>query len=77
MAETKIKPKRQGYKTIAKQLEADRRYLAKNPERQKAKNYNSAKSTAKRFVKLAKLEDLLDLQQVVNTEVGRRLNTDE
>lgn len=72
MVNPETKTKRHGYKTIAEQMEADKRYLSKDPERQKAKNYNSAKSTAKRFVKKAKTSDLLELQKLVDAELISR-----
>lgn len=58
--------KRKGYKNIADQLEADKRYLANNPEAKERKKISAMKSNAKRFLReFATLEELQEVEVLV------------
>lgn len=54
--------KRKAYKTVEQQVEANRRYLANNPEAKEKNKISNYKSKAKKFIKeFATLEDLEEL----------------
>lgn len=58
--------KRKGYKDIKKQIEADKRYLAKHPEMKEKKKISAMKSNAKRFIRdYAKKEELDEFQVLI------------
>ena len=57
--------KRKGYKTQAQQTEANKRYLANNPEAREKKRISNYKSNGKNFIKnFATLEDLKELEEL-------------
>lgn len=66
MEEKEVK-KRKGYKDIKKQIEADKRYLANNPEAKEKKKISAMKSNGKRFIKeFATLEELEEIRILIN-----------
>ena len=65
----KEKKKRKGYKDISKQLEADKRWIAKNKEH---RNYLTKRSHARSFIRnLAKKEDLTELQNLIDEKLKK------
>lgn len=65
------KKKRQGYKDIQKQIEADKRYLAKHPEAKEKKKISAMKSNAKRFIReYANSEDIKELENIIKEKKG-------
>lgn len=61
--------KRKGYKDIKKQLEADKRWIAKNKEH---RNYLVKRSTSRGFIKNhAKKEDLEELQELIKENLKK------
>lgn len=62
-----MEEKRKGYLTSEAQVEANRRYLANNPEAKEKNRYYSERSTAKRFINnRATKEDLENLIELIN-----------
>ena len=59
--------KRKGYKTSKAQVEANERYLEKNPEARPNKYRSNDKTAAKRFIRdYATLEELEELENLIN-----------
>lgn len=70
MEEKEVK-KRKGYKDIKKQIEADKRYLASNPEAKEKKKISAMKSNGKRFIKeFATLKELEEIEILIKNRKG-------
>lgn len=61
-----MKEKRQGYPTMKQQVEANKKYLANNPEARERKKISNLKSNGKKFIKeFAKMEDLEEFKTLI------------
>ena len=61
-----MEKKRKGYKTSKAQVEANERYLEKNPEARPNKYRSNDKTAAKRFIRdYATLEELEELENLI------------
>lgn len=64
--EEKKEKKRKGYKTSRQQVEANKRYLAKNPEKKEKNKISVYKSSCKKFIKeFANLEDIKEVESLI------------
>lgn len=60
------KKKRKGYKTSHQQVEANKRYLAKHPEKKEKNKISVYKSSCKKFIKdFANLKDLKKIESLI------------
>lgn len=60
------KKSRKGYSSQEKQTEANRRYLANNPEARERKKISNLKSSGKKYIKeFAQLSDLEEFKEFI------------
>lgn len=65
-----MESKRKGYKNINQQLEADKRYLQRNPQAKERRKRIVAKSQAKKFInEFATIEELEELKGLINNSL--------
>lgn len=68
-----MESKRKGYKNIKQQLEADKRYLQKNPQAKERRKRIVAKSQAKKFIsEFATIEELEELKELINNNFKKQ-----
>lgn len=62
--------KRKAYSTSKAQVEANKRYLANNPEAKEKNKISTLRSSAKRFINnFATKEDLLILKEMIENKI--------